>query len=128
VLADVACWPEWTASVSRVEMLDDKPLGLGSRVRVHQPKLRPATWCVTNWEPERRFIWTTATPGISLVAGHLLEPCDRGCKVTLDLRFDGWLGGMAGLFMGRLTEQYIGLEAEGLKRESLRQMAASPRD
>jgi hypothetical protein len=120
VLADVERWPEWTASVSHVQMLDGVPLGMGSRVRVHQPKLRPATWCVTNWEPEWRFIWTATMPGISLVAGHSLEPCDGGCRVTLDIRFEGWLGALSALFMGRLTERYIGLEAEGLKLESQR--------
>jgi hypothetical protein len=38
--------------------------------------------------------------------------------VTLDLRFEGWLGGLAGLPNGRLVERYVGLEAEGLKSRS----------
>ena len=115
ILADVERWPEWTASVTRIEELHSRPLGLGSRLRVHQPKLRPAVWVVTAWEPESRFVWEAASPGVTVVGGHVLKACEEGCEVTLDLRFDGWLGPLVGLVKGRLAERYVQWEAAGLK-------------
>jgi len=87
-------------------------------VRIHQPTLHPAVWVVTAWEPESRFVWETAGPGVTIIGGHVLEACDEGCELTLDLRFDGWLGGLAGLLNGRLAERYVRYEAEGLRASS----------
>jgi hypothetical protein len=70
------------------------------------------------WEPESRFVWETAGPGVTIIGSHVLEACDEGCELTLDLRFDGWLGGLAGLLNGRLAERYVRYEAEGLRARS----------
>lgn len=122
VLADIERWPEWTASVNSVELLDRHPIGLGSRVRIHQPKLRAAIWVITSWEPGRRFVWESTSPGVTVLGGHVLEPAPSagrdGCWLTLDLHFDGWLGGLLGLLKGRLAEHYVQLEAEGCKARS----------
>jgi hypothetical protein len=118
ILVDVERWPEWNASVTQVEKFNSRPLGLGSQVRIHQPRLRPAIWVVTTFEPERCFVWKAAHPGIALVGSHILEACDQGSKITLGLRFDGWFGGLAGLLKGRLAERYVRSEAEGLRRRS----------
>jgi hypothetical protein len=118
ILADVERWPEWTSSVTRIEKLNSRPLGLGSRVRIHQPKLRPAVWVVTDWEPESHFVWEAAGQGVSLVGSHVLKACEEGCEVTLGLRFDGWLGGLVALLKGRIAKRYVRREAEGLKARS----------
>ncbi len=118
ILLDVERWPEWTDSVTQIEELNSRPLRLGSRVRIRQPKLRPAIWVVTTWQPERRFVWETAGPGVTLIGSHALEACNEGCEVTLGLRFDGWFGGLVGLLKGRLAQRYVRWEAEGLKRKS----------
>ena len=118
ILADVERWPEWTASVTQIEELSSGPLRLGSRVRIHQPKLRPAVWVITAWKPENCFVWEAAGSGITVIGSHVLMACEEGCEVILDLRFDGWLGGLAGLLKGRLAEFYVRCEAEGLKARS----------
>jgi hypothetical protein len=115
VLVDIERWHEWTASVTRIERLEDRPLGLGSRVRMEQPKLRPAVWTVTEWRPDSGFVWEARAPGVRTIGGHHLAAIDGGCEVTLDLRFDGGLGGVAGMLYGGLTERYVGFEAAGLK-------------
>ena len=46
VMADVGRWPEWTASMTSVELLGDA-LDVGAHVRIRQPKLPAAVWEVT---------------------------------------------------------------------------------
>jgi hypothetical protein len=55
------------------------------------------------------------------------KACEGGCEVTLDLRFDGWLGRLAGLLQGRLAECYVRCEAEGLKARSQSSLQAYAR-
>jgi len=118
ILADLERWPEWTASMQSVKRLDSEAIGTGSRVRVLQPKLRPAVFTVTEWLPNRNFTWTSSTPGVTTVAGHLLEPATGGCKLTLSLRFDGLFGGLAGRLFRGLIQRYMAMEANGLKQSS----------
>jgi len=118
ILADIERWPEWTASMQSVTLLDAGPLGAGSRVRVAQPKLRPAVFTITDWQPNRNFTWASSTPAVWATAGHLVEASATGCVVTLTLRFEGWAGGVAGWLMRGLVERYMAMEGEGLKQRS----------
>ena len=118
VLADVERWPEWTASVSRVELLTSAPLGTGSRVRIDQPKLRPAVWTVTLWQPGQCFVWESTNPGVKVVAEHVIAPSAGGCTVTLAVHFSGLLGSVMGALNRKLTSHYLELEANGLKARS----------
>lgn len=118
VLADVGRWPEWNAAVRRVEPLERHALGLGSRVRIYQPNLRPAVWTITAWEPDSCFVWQSAVVGLRMVGSHDIRPSRGGCELALALQFDGWLSALAGFFKGRLAERYIQLEAEGVKARS----------
>ena len=116
-LADIERWPEWTPTVSRLELLSGLPFGVGSRVRIHQPKLRPAVWEVTRWEAGQGFAWTAKHPGVRAVGEHIIEAADDGCIVTLKVCFDGPFGSLAGWLAGRLTTRYLTMEAEGLKKK-----------
>lgn len=118
VLADLEHWPQWTASMRSVTRLDDRPLGQGSKVRVVQPRLMPAVYTISTWEPERRFDWESSAPGVRTVAGHLIEPDASGCRITLSIHFGGLVGGIAGWFFSGLIHGYMKAEAEGLKRRS----------
>ena len=68
---DLEHWPEWTASVTSVELLEPGPLAVGTRARVIQPKLKPAVWEVTQAKAGRGFTWVTRHPGLS---GHRPPP------------------------------------------------------
>ncbi|MFF5263385.1 SRPBCC family protein [Actinomadura viridis] len=117
-LIDIEHWPESTASVTRVERLDDGPFGIGTRARMHQPRLPAAIWTVTGFEPGRSFTWESRTPGVVTTGGHFLDP--RGDTVSLRLTLDqkGLAAPLASLLYGRLTRRYVTMEAEGLKRRS----------
>jgi uncharacterized membrane protein len=115
VLADVARWPEWTPTITSVERLDDGPLRLGSRARVHQPRLRPAEWEVTALEDGRSFTWVANAPGVATVGSHRAEPDATGTAVTLGIEQTGPLGLVAAVVWGRLTQRYIETEAASLE-------------
>ena len=115
ILTDVERWAEWTPSVRRIERLDAAPLGVGSRVRIQQPKLRPATWTVTEWQPAIGFTWASRSPGVVAIAQHAIERAADGSSVTLKVHFSGFLASVVGVLVGSLTRKYLGLEAAGLK-------------
>ena len=123
VLSDVERWPEWTETVTRVTRLDAGGLGLGSRVRVEQPKLPPTEYVVTELEPGAGFTWVATRPGVRTTARHQVvvgagtgADTGGGVRVRLTVRQAGPLGTVMGrLFFKRLTERYLATEAAGLK-------------
>ncbi|HEU5155001.1 MAG TPA: SRPBCC family protein, partial [Gemmatimonadales bacterium] len=70
VLADLERWPEWTQSVTSIELLQPGPLAVGTTVRVSQPKLKPAVWEVTEVKTGRSFTWVTRQPGFLVTGLH----------------------------------------------------------
>lgn len=118
VMFDVERWPEWTSTVTSVRRLDEGPLRVGSRAAIRQPKLLPAVWTVTAINPGRGFIWITKSPGVTITAGHFAEPTPTGCRATLSLQFSGVLSSLVAALTGGLSERYLKIESEGLKRRS----------
>jgi len=118
VLSDLERWPEWTASITSIERLDEGQLRPGSRAEVRQPRLRPATFVVTEVDPARGFTWVTRSGGVTATARHDFQPVPAGTRVTLAVEFTGLLGGLVGRLYGPLTRRYLRLEAEGLKARS----------
>jgi uncharacterized membrane protein len=115
--ADVTRWPDWTDSVTRVEVLDPGPFAVGTRAKVHQPRLPVATWVVTELVPGRSFTWVAAGPGLRSTGTHAVEPLPGGgCRVTAILDQEGALGGLVGRLTRRLTQSYLAMEVRGLKR------------
>lgn len=125
VVADVEHWPEWTASILRVKRLTPGPFGVGSRARVHQPKLPPAWWRVTEIVPGRHFTWVSHAPGVCVTARHVVEATAGGSRVTLSICYEGWFGTLLALLTHGLNERYLALEAKGLK-DFCERRAATP--
>ena len=112
---DVERWPEWTTSIDSVERLDAGEFGVGSRARVKQPKMRAAVWEVTELEPNRSFVWQTRSGGVTMVAGHVIEPGTGSSTATLTLDLTGPLAGLLGRLMGKRIRSYLQAEADGVK-------------
>jgi uncharacterized membrane protein len=118
VLCDVEKWPQWTSSMTRVQRLDRGPLSVGSTARVEQPKLRPATWQVTEFHADRHFTWATRMPGLKMKAGHWVEPQGIGSHVKLTFEFAGFMAPLLSRFYAGLIQKYITAESQGLKKRS----------
>ena len=117
VMIDVERWPEWSASIDRVQKLSDGDLAVGSRVAIKQPRLPRAVWQVTELEPGRSFTWASRGPGIRTVAAHRLAVnVSGGTDVTLSLRSSGPAAWLLGWWLGKISRLYVRYEAEGLKR------------
>lgn len=115
-LLDVERWPNWTASVTRIQRLDIAPLTIGSRLRIWQPRLKTAVWKVTSFDESRRlFVWTTRNPGITVVGSHGVDAIENGSRVTLSIQFFGLLSPLLGRLYGNLTQTYLAMEGTGLK-------------
>jgi uncharacterized protein YndB with AHSA1/START domain len=118
ILAELERWPEWTASMRSVRALGEGRPGVGARYRVEQPKLQPAEFTISDWRPPHSFTWRMGTPALSAVAVHTLTPMPEGCGLELKLDYRGPLAWAVGVLAGKLTREYMSLEAEGLKRRA----------
>lgn len=114
-MVDVERWPDWTASIARVKLLTPGPLAVGSRARIHQPKLPPAVWRVTELNPGASFTWVSRAPGVRVTARHAVEAIPTGARATLSIRYEGLLGGWLARWVGDLNARYLALEADGLR-------------
>ena len=117
VLSAVEQWPERIETVDTVELLTPAPVTKGSRVRLKQPKLPEGDWDVTVWDAPSYFEWTQKMTGATSVAGHRVEALgeDRS-RLTLTLDMRGILIPIVAIFYKKLTNDYMNLEAEGMKR------------
>ena len=117
VVSALEAWPQRIETVDSVELLTPAPITSGSRVRVKQPKLPEATWDITVWDAPSYFEWTQNTGVTTNVAGHRVEALGEGrARLTLTLDMRGFLAPIIGLFYKGLTNRYMNLEAEGMKR------------
>lgn len=119
ILTDVDAWPTWTGSVTSAARHDEGPLAVGSRARLAQPRLPDTDYTVTALQPGRSFTWVATAPGVRTTADHLVEDLGAASRVTLTVTQGGILGVVMGrLFFTGLTERYLAMEADGLRREA----------
>ena len=114
-MSDVVHWPDWMETFARVEALDAAQLGMQRRFRLVQPRLHTSVWTVTRLEP-LAFTWETRTPGLRMVAEHVLEPRGSGTLLQLRFAFGGLLGPLVALFYGGLAQRYLALECAAYDR------------
>ncbi|HET9517058.1 MAG TPA: SRPBCC family protein [Actinoplanes sp.] len=117
VLSDLEAWPQRIETVDLVEWLTPAPVSEGSRVRLKQPKLPEGIWEVTAWEPPSYFEYRQQTGGIVTRAGHRVDDLEHGSsRLTLTLQMGGLLAPVIGRFYKGLTNRYMAIEAQGMKR------------
>jgi uncharacterized membrane protein len=117
VLSDLEAWPQRIETVDYLELLTPTPVAEGSRVRLKQPRLPEGTWDVTVWDAPSYFEWRQKSGGVTSVAGHRVEALEVGrSRLTLTLDMRGLLVPIVALFYKGLTNRYMTLEAQGMKR------------
>ena len=117
VLSDLEEWPRRIETVDVVEVLTPPPIAVGSRVRLKQPKLPEGSWEVTVWEGPSFFEFRQVSGGVTSVAGHRVEALESGrSRLTLTLEMRGLLVPVVALFYKGLTNRYMTIEAQGVKR------------
>ena len=117
VLSDLEAWPRRIETVDAVELLTPQPAGIGTRVRLKQPKLGEGTWEVTAWEAPSYFEFRQQSGGITSVAGHRVEALqDGGSRLALTLEMRGLLVPIFGRIFKDLTNRYMTAEARDLKQ------------
>jgi carbon monoxide dehydrogenase subunit G len=117
VLTDLEAWPRRIETVEVVELLTPAPVGVGTRVRLKQPKLGEGTWEVTVWDAPSYFEYRQQSGGITIVAGHRVEALEDGrSRLTLTLEMQGLLVPIFGRLYKDLTNRYMTIEAQGMKR------------
>jgi uncharacterized membrane protein len=117
VVSALEAWPQRIETVDTLELLTPVPIAKGSRVRLKQPKLPEGTWDITSWDAPSYFEWIQKAGGITNVAGHRVEALGDGrARLTLTLDMGGFLAPIMGPFYRNLTNRYMNVEAEGMKR------------
>ncbi|RPF21999.1 SRPBCC family protein [Myceligenerans xiligouense] len=117
IISDVEGMPGWTSSMSSVQIVDGpRPPGVGTAVRVEQPGLPLAVWTVDEWDPPRKFGWTSAVPGVRTQAEHVVEQADAGrSRVTLTITQVGPFARVLGMMTRKRTRALVDTELSGLK-------------
>ena len=114
-VADPVTWPQWTESMTSVELLDGR-LAPGARARVVQPGLPPSLWTVTEFVPGQSFVWSSTSGGVTTVGSHTVRALDGGrSRIELGLDQRGLLAPVLGLLFGRRFRRFVTMEADGLK-------------
>ena len=117
MITDIESWPQRMETVESVELLTPAPIAKGSRVRLKQPKLGEATYEVAVWDEPTYFEWTQKMTGATIVAGHRVEALGDGrARLTLTIDMHGLLIPIFGRMYRDLTNRYLTLETEGMKR------------
>jgi len=128
-ISDVERWYEWTPSIKSILLLDPKPLHVGSRGLVEQPRLPRTIWQVTKLIRNQGFDWEAKSLGAHTIGEHWITPDPHGgVDVVLRVRQTGWLAWIFQGWIGKITREYVAMEARGLKLRceqaiSLRMMA-----
>jgi hypothetical protein len=108
--------PSLTPTVTDVELLEDGPIGLGSRARIKQPAQRAKVWTVTEFDAPNRFVWTTRSFGANVAGIHELTGDDTRTTNTLAVEITGPLAPLLGRLLRPTMRKVLATENRGFKR------------
>ena len=117
VLMDFGQWNQWTASITKMSILNDDRPGTKVRIKVLQPQLPPAVWTITESLPDRSLTWEKRSFGLVMLSEHIIVPGNNKTSVIIRMTYQGPLAGLFYTLTRSLTDRYMTMEIDGLKRE-----------
>ena len=117
VLTHLEQWNQWTQSISEMSILNEDVPGLGARVKVLQPKLPPAIWTITEIKQDKSFTWEKKSVGLKMISEHLILSVANETSVTIRTTYEGLLANLFYKLTHALTDRYMTMEINGLKKE-----------
>ena len=117
VLMDFGQWKQWTASITEMSILNNDRPGTGARIKILQPKLPPAIWTITESLLDSSLTWEKRSFGIVMLSEHLVLTGKNGTSVTIRMTYQGPFAGLFYMLTHTLTDRYMTMEIDGLKRE-----------
>jgi len=115
VTTDVERWPEWTPTVTSVELTDGKPLGPGSKVRIKQPGQPEAEWTVSAYRAGKFFEWESRRSGLTFRATHIIKVDGTGSACTVRLEATGFLSVLLWPLLRPAVGRALNVENKSLK-------------
>jgi len=110
-------WNQWSASITKMSILNNDRPGKGARIKILQPKLPPAIWTVTESLPDRSLTWEKRSFGLVMLSEHLIVAGNNGTSVTIRMTYQGLLAGLFYALTRSLTDRYMTIEIDGLRRQ-----------
>ena len=85
--ADAAAWPKWNAEIKRASL--EGPLTLGASAKVVFGTGLRLRFRVVEFEAGRLFTDESRLPGARMGHRHLIEPTERGSRLTNTIYIEG---------------------------------------
>ena len=90
---------------------------MGVRIKILQPKLPPAIWTITESLPDKSLTLEKRSFGLVMLSEHLVVTGNNGTSVTIRISYQGPLASLFYVLTRSLTDRYMMMEIDGLKRE-----------
>ena len=116
VTQDVERWPEWTPTVTSVQLVGERVLRVGATARIKQPLQPESEWLVTDYIPGNRFSWETTRLGLRIVATHELSEEQGGTRNVLTVNATGPVAVLLWPVLRLAMQKALSDENAGLKR------------
>ena len=115
ILKDVEHWHVWTNSIIGISLLADNTFKKGAKIKLLQPKLKPAVWTISEIVENKSLQWEKKSFGLKVIANHLIEKSNEGSIVKLQVIFQGFWARLIYKLSFPLTNKYLEMEIRGLK-------------
>ncbi|TDB84442.1 polyketide cyclase [Micromonospora fluostatini] len=117
-MSDLDRWAEMVPTVTEISRVDGGtgPVTVGSRFRVRQPGLMPATYEITDWRPDEGFTWVARSAGVRTRADHWLRSDGAAVRLRLGIEWTGAGARLVRLLYGSRTRRFLKQEAAAFAR------------
>jgi len=103
---DVEHWSDWSRNGVKWSRLDG-PFEVGTKGKTKAPGMPAATFRLVAVEPDAGFVSEVRLPGGRLRFEHVIEPNEKGSRITHRVEVDGPLAAVHARIIGKTTEKAL---------------------